>query len=223
MENPIVIIIIAAVAFIIFGSIYFSKKAIIKRKLKKATYKRISHFRDGDTAKIVGKVELVDKALIAPLSNRECAHYHITVEQKKSSGKNSHWSTIIDESQTCNYVIREGEHYAFINSSHMKSYIVKDRDYSSGTFNDATEELEKYLNSKGHESENFLGLNKSIRYKEGILESNEEIAVLGQGHWKTGAQLGLPSKYKKILEIVANNDNKIFLSDATDTTSKASL
>jgi len=33
----------------------------------------------------------------------------------------------------------------------------------------------------GFKSEGFLGFNKSIRYKEGILENGEEIAVFGKG------------------------------------------
>ena len=219
-ELYIFIVIGVAVALILVGNYYFSQKAIIKRKLKKAEHKRITHFRDGDVAKIVGKVEIVGEPLVAPLSGRKCAFYDITVEQKKSSGKNSHWSTIISENNSTEYVIRDGMDCAHVGIGHLKNHIVKDRNYSSGFFKDATEQLEKFLNSKGYESENFLGFNKTIRYKEGILEQGEEVAVYGKGKWENVDKLGLPEKYGRVLEISGDDQSKIYLSDSPDTTNK---
>ncbi len=217
MNELIPFAIIAAVALIFGISFFFTKKARIKRKLKKAPLKRISSFYTGEIAKIVGSVEFVDEGLRAPLSDRQCAYYHIIVEKKVSSGKNSHWKTIIEEEVSSKYLIREGNSYAYVKKGKLKSYIVKDRKYSSGFLNDATAKLENYLKKHGHESENLLGLNKTIRYKEGILERGEKIAVYGKGHWATNDQLDLPAEFEKILVITAPENDDIYISDDPDT------
>jgi len=203
---------------VIVFKFFFSKKAVVKRKLKNAVVKKISNFKDGEIAKIIGNIEIFEKPLIAPLSNRKCSYYHIHIEQKVSSGKNSHWKTLIEEEVSSKFLIREGDKYGFINDKNFKCYIVQDKKYSSGLGNDATENLEKYLKSKGYESEGFFGFNKRLRYKEGILEDNEKVAVFGKGEWKEVDNLKLPKKYGKVLEIRSNEGVAVYLSDDPDTT-----
>ncbi len=220
MREPILLIFVALILVIFIVSYFFSKKAVIKRKLKKAEFKRIDNFRNGDVAKIVGQVEFVEKPLISPLAKRKCAYYYIHIEQQVSSGKSTRWKTIIEEEVSSKFLIRDGDHYAFINDDKLKSYIVQDRSFSSGFFNDTTLELENFLTLRGHKSENFLGFNKTLRYKEGILENEEKIAVFGKGIWKDATELELPKKYGKVLAITANNGTPIYLSDDPNTTIK---
>ncbi|MBS2212297.1 hypothetical protein KEM09_12850 [Carboxylicivirga mesophila] len=218
LENPVFIIFVVGFIVVIVLASFFNKKALIKRKLKKAVLKHLSDFRDGDVAKVVGTVEFADEALVAPLSNRKCAYYHVLVEQKVSSGKSSHWKKLIEEEVTGKFVIRDGADYACIGRGQLKSYIVQDRNFSSGFMNDASEQLEWYLNHKGYESENMLGFNKTLRYREGILEEGEEIAVLGKGVWKTPQSLNLPESYGRVLEIAEDADIPVYLSDDPSTT-----
>lgn len=218
MDQPIFFIIVIVIIIIISISYFFSKKAIIKRKLKNAKFKSIGDFKNGEIAKIIGNVEFINEPLISPLSKRKCSYYYIHIEQKVSSGKNSRWKTIIEEEVSSKFLIREGTDFAFINDNNIKCYIVQDKSFSSGFLDDATENLEKFLNSKGYESEGFLGFNKTLRYKEGILESEEKIAVFGKGIWKDVTTLELPEKYEKVLEITSNEGVAIYLSDDPDTT-----
>jgi hypothetical protein len=220
MELPVIFIIVAIVIAIIFISYFFSKKARIKRKLKKAAFKKMAEFKDGETAKIVGEVEIIGEPLIAPLSGRKCSYYYIHIEERVKSGKSWHWRTRVEEEVSGKFVIKEGEKYAFINDNNLNCYIVQDRNFSSGFLNDASKNLEKYLNTKGYESEGILGLNRTLRYKEGVLENGEEIAVFGTGKWKDVSALNLPEKYGKVLEITSNNGEAIYLSDDPDTTEK---
>ncbi|MBR8535498.1 hypothetical protein KDU71_08000 [Carboxylicivirga sediminis] len=218
LENPVFIIFVVGFIVVIVLASFFNKKALIKRKLKKAVLKHLSDFRDGDVAKVVGTVEITDEALVAPLSNRKCAYYHVLVEQKVSSGKSSHWKKLIEEEVAGKFVIRDGADYACIGRGQLKSYIVQDRNFSSGFMNDASEQLEWYLNHKGYESENMLGFNKTLRYREGILEEGEEIAILGKGVWKSAQSLNLPEAYGRVLEIAEDADIPVYLSDDPSTT-----
>jgi len=198
---------------IVIASLYFNKKAVIKRKLKKAVGQKISSFVSGDIAKVVGKVEYVGEPLIAPLSGRRCAYYYVLVEEQVSSGKSSHWSKIIEEEVGGTFVIRDGRHCAYINSKNVKSVLVEDRQFSSGFRNDATPELEKYLNAHGQKSEGAFGWNKTIRYKEGVLEEGELIAVMGRGEWKNAEFVQLPDSYDRVLAISSTEEEPVYLSD----------
>lgn len=222
--NPLIfLLILAVIGIVIFVGFYFSNKAVIKRKLKKSEFKKIADFKNHEVAKIVGTVEFVDKPLHSPLSYRECAHYYVHIEEKVSSGKSSKWETLIEEEISSKFLIKGDEHYAFINDSKLKSYIVQDVNFSSGFWTDATENLDEYLKSKGEDSEGFLGMNRTLRYKEGILERGEKIAVLGRGEWKDPSQLDLPEKYEKVLEIRSSEEEAIYLSDDPETTMKISV
>lgn len=223
MELSIFFVVLGIVIVIIILRQVFSKKARIKRKLKKAELKKMAIFKNGDIAKIVGCVEIIGDPLIAPLSGRECSVYSIHVKERISSGKNTYWKTRIEEEITTKFVIKDGEHYAYINDKNINCYIVKDRNYSSGFMNDAGKNLEHYLNKKGYKVESAIGLNKTLRYKEGVLEKGEEIAVFGKGEWKDAATLGLPEKYNKVLEITSDNTEAVFLSDDTSTTKKRTI
>jgi hypothetical protein len=212
----IIVIIIISVSF--FLNYFFSNKAIIKRKLNKAAPRSIRSIRNGNIAKLIGSIEFVDEPLISPLSKRKCSYYYVHVEEKVSSGKSSHWETIIEETKSNKFVIKDRENYAFINDKKIKSYIVQDRNYSSGIFHDADESLKKYLLQYGIDSEGFLKINKSIRYKEGILEKGEKVAVLGLCKWQRADELGLPEHYKDVLTVSSPKDEYIYLSDDPDTT-----
>lgn len=220
MGDFIFIIVVVVIGISILVSQIFSKKAIIKRKLKKAPYKKLSQFKDGDIAIIIGKVEFAEQPLTAPLSGRKCAYYHVKVEERKSSGKNSHWETVIDHDDSIKYLIREDKQYAIIDDYHQKSYIVHDKNFSSGFLNDASPELERFLNEWQYESEGFLGFNKSLKYKEGVLEKNEEVAVLGKGTWVNASEFGLPEELGKILAIKGIDQSYVYLSDDPDTMTK---
>ena len=218
--KPLIFIGIALViAGIAFANYYFSRKAIVKRKLKKATGKKISDFISGDIAKVVGKVEYAGKPLTAPLSGRTCAYYYVLIEERVSNGKSSHWNKLIEEEVAGSFVVRDGRSCAHISCEKVKSYLVEDREYSSGFGNDATEVLEKYLNDHGEKSEGFLGMNKAIRYKEGVLEEGELIAAIGRGEWKSASQVQLPDSFGRVLALSSTEEEPIYLSDDPDTVS----
>ncbi len=203
---------IVILVFVLLG-LYFNKKAVIKRKLKKAVGKKISDIVSGEIAKVVGKVEFVGEPLIAPLSGMHCAYYCVLVEQQKSTGKSTHWDTIIEEEVGGKFVIRDGRHCAHIDSRNVKGVLVEDRQYSSGYRNDATPGLEKYLNDHEQKSVGVFGWNKNIRYKEGVLEEGELIAAMGRGEWKNAEQVQLPDTYDRVLEISSTDQEPVYLSD----------
>ncbi|MES2485500.1 MAG: hypothetical protein V4581_06070, partial [Bacteroidota bacterium] len=178
-DNLSIIIIVVIVAALVIGFNYYSTKAVVKRKLKKAKLKRVHEFKSGQTAKIIGRVESTGKVLVAPLSGRKCVYYYVLVEKKVSSGKSSRWDTLIEDEDETGFVLRDGNKYAYIEDRNLKSYVVDDAHYKSGFMNDATHDLEAYLNKHGHNSENYFGFNTTLRYREAVLELDEAVAAFG--------------------------------------------
>lgn len=218
MDNSFIYALISIGVIITIFSQLFTKKARIKRKLKKALWRKLRDFQNGESAKIVGEVTLIGEALIAPVSRRECAFYSIILEQKVSSGKSSHWKKIIEEEVSSKYLIKDGERYAYINDTNLKCYLVKDGNSSSGFLEDASPNLMRFLESKGIKSEGLLGFNKTLRYKEGILERGERMAVYGRGEWKDADTLQLPTIYDRVLAIISTDKEAVYLSDDSETT-----
>jgi len=213
MDPFFIFIFLAFFAGLIFVGIYFSRKSVVRRALKKAGEKRIGEFMDGDTGKIVGRVVFAGRTLTAPLSMRSCVYYHIVVEEYRSSGKSGSWHTIIEDEQKGDIVISDGSHYAVIDPQQIKSFLVPDVNYSSGTFNDATPHLEQFLSHYGRKSTGLFGLNKSLRYREGILEKDETFAVSGQGQWIAPQSRGLNISARRVLMITPGQEGHVYLSD----------
>ena len=108
----------------------------------------------------------------------------------------------------------------FIDSNNIQKYVVFDAKFSSGTFNDPSNRLIQYLEQFGKESTGILGFNKILRFREGILEIGETVAVLGEGRWKDAHEPDLPESFGRVLYIQATKEMPIFLSDCIETKEK---
>ncbi len=213
----VVISVIVVAGFVMIISRYFSRKAVVKRKLRRMNVKTMSSVQSGETVKIAGKVEYDGIPLTAPFSGRKCAYYYVLLEHKVSSGKSSHWETLVEEEIAGNFVVREADYVARLDCSQVKSYIVQDRNYASNIFEDVTDAEEKYLSDHHIKRTNLLGFDRSFRYSEGVLEQGERIAVIGKAEWKHAGQGELSDPYGKILIIGPGVKEPLYLSDDPDT------
>lgn len=207
------IVVATVVGLFAFFRYYYSAKQFVCRKLKKAMGVPMRSFISGEIAKVAGKVELIGKPLIAPLSGRTCCYYQLKIEQYHSGNKGGHWSTIIEDEQCSDFFLCDGRTKAAVQQEDIKSYLVQDWSFESGFMQDAPARLQVVLRNYGYSSENFLGMNKSLHYKEGVLEQGEMVAVVGRGTWKSASEAGLNSSEKRILWMEAPDDDKIYLSD----------
>lgn len=173
---------------IIFLSFYFGRKQKVLRALKDFKPKRIIQFRTNELTKTTGKVLHVHEPLIAPYSGRQCVAYHIKIEHHRSTGKSSHWRTLVSEYDIQDFFIEQSGEVAMVkpteNPKNYMSYMVSDSSANSGTFNDPTPKFQSVLNRYGIDSTTILGFNKRLRYTERIIEVGEEITVGGIAKWK---------------------------------------
>jgi hypothetical protein len=186
--DPIFVVVMVA-GFVICGGVLlarelFSAQARRRRLLRKATAVRIGDARDGELVKVVGRLRYTgdEDPLQAPLTERFGAHFEVEVEERKSRGKSSYWKQIVRERASHQQVWLEG-HVAgervLVDLAFAEVELVMDGHFSSGFLDDPSPHLDLYLHSHGHASQGAF-FNKSLRYREGVLEQGEQIAVLGR-------------------------------------------
>jgi len=178
-----IVVAVAAVVGLIVAGVYFSKNARIKRALRKVKAIPIAQVKDGAAAKVVGKLGCLGVPLRAPLTGRPCAYYEVVVEEHRRRGKHSHWVTVIHERNLVDFLLRDQSGKALVKIATAQVALVMDAHFKSGTFNDAHPALEAYLASHGQKSEGWL-FNRNLRYREGVLEPEESVAVCGQARWE---------------------------------------
>lgn len=173
---------LAALGLAIAGCVgYFSKDRRIKRALRKAKRYTVEAFPDGSQGKIAGTLRLGSSSLRAPLSGRTCAYFCVHVEQHRSgSNDGDNWSTLIREEKGVDFIIDDGTGRALVDVAAAKTVLTIDHKTESGSFDDATPQEEAFLNAHSEESKGWL-FNRRLRYREGVLEAGEEVAVFGYG------------------------------------------
>ena len=202
------VITIAALAY------YYNSKNRMLREFKKTRKKNLNSIKRNEYAKVIGKAQSIKTPLIAPLSKRLCVYYHIIVEVK--TDKN--WHKIIDDAKSQDFIISTQTEIAIVkpsplNKNFQRVHLVKDFNKTANYRNNASAHLEAYLKSHNKKSRGFLGTRKNIRYREGIIEIDENIAIKGIAHWET---LHTPLKdysYSKILTLTGTKKQKLLITD----------
>jgi hypothetical protein len=195
-------------------SFYYSRKNRMLREFKKSRKKSINSIKRNEYAKIIGKAKHVKSPLIAPLSGRECVYYHVIVEVKNDKN----WRKIIDDVKAQDFFIATNTEMAIVKTSDLDKasnyvHLVKDFNKKSGFRNDAPEKLEAYLKTYSKKSTGLFGINKQMRYKEGVIELDEAIAVKGICEWKNLSEPIAGYSYSKILTLTGTKKQKLLVTD----------
>lgn len=219
MEALVVLAVVAGVA-VIAASLVWNEKSRIRRELRSAPLVDIAELREGRTGRIVGRVG-DGETLQAPFTGRSCVFYEASVEEYRSSGKTGSWRQVVREAMGVRFVLDDGTGRAIIDPSGARVAVDLDMTTRSGTFDDATPIEEQFLTRHGLRSTGWV-FNKSLRYREGVIEVGETIAVMGQGVREPdpdavgkvgGYRSGPPTR----LRLGGSARHPILLSDAPDT------
>lgn len=221
MSTPYIVIIgISLFLLLAYLIYYYRPKTIILRRLKNLPSQRIGSLKTKTYSKIEGKALNIEAPLIAPLSKRECVFYKMKIQKKVSTGKNSHWKTIVDEEHIQDFFIEQiGERVVVLPVKTPKNYydhLVTDKKASTGLFKELTPEFAELLKSYNIKTENLFGFNKQLRYREAIVEVGERITVAGYINWM---RLDNPVKdynYSSIASVMAKGKDKILITDSPD-------
>jgi hypothetical protein len=198
---------------------YFSADELARRKLSAAPLKKIRDVSQGELVKIVGRIEPHAPVLTAPLSGRSCSYFEAVVEERVSRKNSTGWRVRIRETDVREFFVVDGTGRALVEVANAHVVAVQDHHQSSGTFDDASPELEAYLARHGESSTGLLGFNKTLRYREAVLELGEEVAVLGRARWEidphatSGEGAGYRGGAKRLVLEAPETEGPLLVSD----------
>lgn len=218
MASELLIILIPiAIIVIVFLVYYFNRKQIILRKLSKFNFKPVLRFKTNELTKITGKVLHVHEPFVVPYSKRKCVAYYFKIEKKVSTGKHSHWRTLIEKEDIQDFYIEKSGEVVLVRPTNTPknyySYLVEDSSAGSGFLNDPTPEFKELLDGFNIPSENFLGFNKRLKYSERIIEVGEIITVGGIAKWKAVDATISGYNYSKIAALESSDSQKLIITD----------
>ena len=157
---------------------------------------------------------------MAPLSKRKCVAYIFEVKQRVSTGKSSHWKTLVKKEDIQDFFIEQNGELIMVKpsneTSNYYSYLVEDKNIKSGSFNDPSPEFKKVLDDFGIKSETWLGFNKTLKYTERIIEIGETITVGGIAKWKILKDPIAGYNFSKIAALESSNQQKLIITDHPD-------
>ncbi|WP_374958438.1 hypothetical protein [Gilvibacter sp.] len=192
---------------------FFSKKNKILRELKKSPSKPINTVKEKEYVRLHGVVEPVDEPMIAPLSKRPCVYYHIIVERKGDKS----WHTVINDLKYSDFYLASGGEKARISAHDKRAlmfHLVVDHNKRSGWSSEPSAAMTSYLKSQGYDGKTwFFNTNKTLRYKEAVLEPGEQVVVKGIGRWKRLEQPIAGYNYSRLLELSGNFRQRLIVTD----------
>ncbi len=137
---------------------------------------------------IKGRIVPGEQGIVqTPFSGRHAVWTRVTVQEMRSSGRNSYWHTLLTEMDGRVFLVDDGSgQVARVMPAGANVILDKVNIASSGTFNDAQPHLEAFLASRGLKSTSWLGLNKSMRYEEELLAPGDLVYALGPSRREPG-------------------------------------
>jgi hypothetical protein len=152
--------------------------AAFQRQLTAAPLQTTAEFPENTVGAVQGALRyLGDAPLVAPLTGRPCAYYEVIVEQP---GLGEGWEEVIRESQGQDFLLEDDGGLARVRVQDCEVRIFQDAHFRTGLLNEATPELETFLAKHGRTSTSW-SFTKSMRFREGVLEEGETVAVCGYG------------------------------------------
>lgn len=115
----------------------------------------------------------------SPFTDNDCVYYRYTIEEYKSSGKNSHWVTIKKEEQRTLFYLKDETGRVLVDPTGAQIDAKKDFEFQSSLGKDPPEQVIRFLTAHHLSHEGFLGLNKTMRYQETIITPNDSLYVMG--------------------------------------------
>lgn len=195
---------------------WFSEEQVTRRALAQVRATPIARVKEGTLVKIVGRAKPLSAALRAPISARRCVAWSLHVERSARNG----WATIHSAQNESSFLVEDASGRARVDVRRARLVLHDDHIRENGGLGaNWSEPLVEYCNAHEIETKDFLGLDRNLRCREGVLELGETVAVMGVATFEpvAGASDAGFRESARRLVIVAPDDAPILLSDHDDT------
>lgn len=216
--DPFVLPVIAVGTLAAFAGArwFFGREQRLKRRIKQLPLSSIAQTPERQDVRVTGRLAyLGDRApLEAPLSGRPCAAWRVVVRERRGSGKNKRWVTILEESDSRDFGLEDESGRAIVDGTLVELALDFDRKGGSGLFSGPSPYLEQFLHERGIPTRGIV-FGKTLDYREGALEAGETVTVAGSGTWENDpTQRGKGYRdVGKLLRVGAMSDGNLLATD----------
>jgi hypothetical protein len=153
---------------------YMAPANQLKREIGGLPRRTLAELPEGTPARIVGKADVLEDTLEAPLTGRRCLYYTAIVEV--SDGPD--WREIVREDRAVMFIIDDGSGRAVVDPRESKVALDFDEESASGTFDKPNEREQAFLDE--HKTSSTHGaFNRNLRYREATIGIGDTIAIFG--------------------------------------------
>lgn len=117
---------------------------------------------------------------VSPFTKKECIYYKSLIEEYKSNGKSGYWVTVQFKEYRPRFYVKDETGKIIIDSRRAKLDIKTSFEEQSRFGKDPSEVVTKYLRENNIKFENFIGINKTMRYREESIYVNDKVYVIGE-------------------------------------------
>ena len=244
MSNRMFIILVGTLCIfwlLAYGYSYFWGRKKFIRTFKEVEKSNLVNCNDNEVIRIQGTLIVLGDSLIAPFSGKRCAAYETralceeNVVTSKATGSHVEsktiWETIKVVKEVSDFLIKCGEQYALVRVKEGQVKIHEDilhddssykKDRGGFLTEHENEKRKNALEKMGLSPRNYVGVYAAnIKFEEGILEPDEQVAVLGKGKWVDISGIEelhylAEQGVSKIFEIKNNATAVLHISDSID-------
>ncbi len=179
------LIVFAVIVIVGLVGMAFNRDLQLKRRIRKLPKSSIAETPEDTDVRVCGDLEYVEDLvpLTAPLSGRECVAWRVIVRERRSSGKNSRWVTVVEEESAIDFMLVDATGRARIDGTALSLALDVDASGGTGLFKQDVPRLEAFLGERGISTRGFI-FGKTLQYKEGILALGEKVTVAGSAKWE---------------------------------------
>lgn len=142
---------------------------------------RIAEAREGDAARVTGRVTRIAGPLEAPLSKRPCAYWEVAVRE----GPIGSFRAVARRHQGTRAVIEDGSGRAVIDLGAARVAVHRDHAASSNALAGPDEGMRRWLSDVGLLASLPRGFDlTSLEASEGVIAAGEVVTVLGRARWE---------------------------------------
>lgn len=107
------------------------------------------------------------KILKSPFSGTKCVYYKYLIEEYRSSGKSSHWATVLKDINGVPFFLRDKTGNVLVDPKGAEIDIPSKYSYTSGFGRPGMpKEIQKFLKTKGIDHKSLFGISKQMRFRE---------------------------------------------------------
>lgn len=158
---------------LLFYQLVLSREARDRRRMRDTPVTTIAAAPVGQQVRLQGIIQRHEAEFTAPISQRRGVYYCSRLEQYR----NKSWRELVREVQEADFILRDASGEALVRVRGARWLTGVDHHSTSGTFEPADEAQSAFLRRHDRSATNFLGLNRSLRYEECVLEVGSRVSV----------------------------------------------